>query len=372
MAKEDKNKTVELEQGYNGVTVIGKAKEYSIGIYEVKKKITDDNGDEREIVSAYISGRLVTDVNGSAVNNWIRFNKHRNDGEKNQMFDNICTAFGIDCGYDESKGQATYNFKAVNGITPSIKSEFILRRVDEDKDTQTVTSIAGNVENATMCKVKGTIGRNTMLNKDKSNVVVAKRINVTAIEKNVNEDERATFAVDGFIENIIKRTDANGDETGELDVSFVIPAYNNVDVLTFRVPAKWQVEDITLTSEEFYEWAIEAVTVDSYSMVKIMGNITTISTGRQPKKSSRAFGQQVELNSGFTRTEWQISGGELPDTEQIVDAQALKDIMTEWGVFLDAEYKRLKDRDANGGVPNSDKPQGQGVKGKINKKDLPF
>ena len=46
--------------------------------------------------------------------------------------------------------------------------------------------------------------------------------------------------------------------------------------------------------------------------------------------------------------------------------------MTEWGVFLDAEYKRLKDRDANGGVPNSDKPQGQGVKGKINKKDLPF
>lgn len=369
---EEKKKNVELEQGYNGVTIVGNAKEYSVGIYETKKEITDDDGETREIVSAYISGRLVTDVNGSAINNWIRFNKHRHNGDKNDLFTNICTAFGITCGYDEDNNQATYKFEADKGITPSIDSEFILRRINEDADSQKVTKVNGASNNTTV-KVKGNIKRSTMLNRDDSDVVVTKRINVTAIEKGINENEKATFAIDGFIEDIIRRVDNNGNETGELDISLLIPAYNNnIDILSFRVPKQWAIdEETTLTSEDFLNWAEETIKDDSYSMTKIMGALTTVSSGRQPKKSTRAFGQQVELNSGFTRVEWHITGGDNADAEQKISKEVMDDFKKEWKIFLDAEYKRLKDDKAGTKGKNS-KPQGQGVKGNIDKKGLPF
>lgn len=366
-----------LEQGRNNVTVVGAASEYNLVISEKKMKITDEDGAEREIVSALMYGTLVVESNGGTIKTNMLTSKHRGNGEVSKIFENLCKAFNIVCGYDEEKKQATYDFSDPH-IMPKISGKLTIRRL---KGKQEETSVRGTTE-ATSIRTKGYISRNLFLNKDKTDLIVGKQISVQGIDKNVEGADSATFTVSGYVYETVPRVDSNGNETGELDVKFIVPNYKDVDLFTFRVPKEWEVDGETFTSNEFISFfeSTESEDENEMNMINLVGDIENVSYGSTPKPSKISFGKQSAVQSAYNRIEWQVKGGSLSEDNITGSTDDITEAMKEYSVFLDAEFDRIKERINNNTHSNADNededekpaPKGMGKKSKISAKDLPF
>ena len=362
-----------LEQGRNNVTVVGAVSEYNLVISERKMKITDEDGTEREIVSALMYGTLVVDSSGATIKHNILTSKHRANGEISNIFDNLCKAFNIVCGYDENKSQATYDFSEP-GISPKINGKLTVKRLKKGEEETNVKGAA----DPTVIRTKGYLSRNLFLNKDKNDLIVGKQISIQGIDKNIEGDDSATFTIAGYAYEVLPRVDTNGNETGELDVKFIVPNYRDIDVFTFRVPKEWTADGETFSSEDFLQFidSTESENENEMNMINLIGDIENVSYGSVPRANKVAFGKKSNVAPAFNRVEWHIKGGSLSEDNIVETVDDITNAMKEYSVFLDAEFDRIKERtnNSNDAGDEEEKPisKGMGKKSKISAKDLPF
>lgn len=197
------------------------------------------------------------------------------------------------------------------------------------------------VEEADRVRVTGTINlfrsRNTGETRVSYNTNFFNRIN------DDNYEPRAEFEVEGFIKAIIPEYDKEGDETGRVKVTLLVPTYNGIEPVDLIAD-----EEIGSQLENIYEVG---------QTTRFFGDIVNnriVTTTEKPV----AFGKpKVETRTSYVN-ELVITGGEEPyEDEEGARVPYDKDVIK--AAMQERENKILEEKNKANGAPKTEtRPSG--------------
>lgn len=323
----------------NTAEIVGKVSEYNITVKQKKMECNID-GEDKEITSAIIYGEISILVNGEIKKVKILTNKHTRSGNEIKNFTGLCTCAGIK--YETVDGKVVYS-KGDRPLQPIISGKTtLLTFKDSSKDEYIKREFEYNgvgTDNASLIKTVGTIDREIYLKKDKSDLVCDKKFSVVKVTTNTTEEEKASFAIEGYVNSIYDECDNNNEPTGRKMIELVPINYFGASVFTFVVPKSWEIDGETLTTQDFMDFCHEGETVT------LNGDIQNRTIGKvQSNGAKRTFGKKADITNGYTVTEWVVKGADKDETSaNSYKKEDIEKLLKEYNMYLDAEYnKRCK------------------------------
>lgn len=331
-----------LEQANQKMEMNGTVSEFDVTIKECKKKCNID-GEEKEIKSAMIYGKVVADVNGDSMDfslSALYLGKHNKNGDENKAFKGMMTNFGYDYHYDESKGRVVYE-KVSDGLIPKIQGKVTFKYLDNTKEEFVVKN---DGREPSRINGSGVMGLKEGLNKDQSDLAFYKELILKYIStQNVGED-KCSYFIEGYVKDIVDEMNSNGGMTGRLLVNLVVPTFFGVDVYDgqFTVPSEWEVIEengntYTVTANDF-----KAFLKEVGRSVKLMGDVDVRQVGTTQQASAHHFGASSNVSSGYKVQDWNVKGGDA--LEKPYEKELINKALEEHSIVLDTNYaKRKKD-----------------------------
>lgn len=372
-------KEQELRQAKNQMETVGTISEFDITIKECKKDANID-GEDKKIKSAMIYGTIAIDVDGETISHSLSaldLGKHTKRGDEKKQFKGIMSALGYEYAFDKGADRVVYaRSDKHTQIVPRGDSKITFKYLNGDTEE---AKVKGKTQEADRVVIKGHIGNNESLNKDKSDLAFYPALYVTSIStSNVPIEDMSAFTVEGLIKDIYDELNSMGSATGREVVNLVTPNFFGVDEFKFTVPKEWEVTNEdgsvdTLSKDDFVGF------FKKYDTIEARGRNIMFGFGTPAKKtSSNSFGAKSEITSGFKNLEWSIRGGDkLNGTADAYDKDLIGKAYNEYKITLDARYKkRLEDynesQKSKGGSSNSGLPKKNGLGQKPQTTNDPF
>lgn len=324
----------------NTFEAVGTVSEYDLTVKQNKQKCEID-GNEAEVKSAIIYGKVVVKVNNDDIEFRVLTTKFTKSGDERKNFKGLCHLAGIT--YENKDGKVVYSRDDSKLLRPTIKSKSTFLEFGQEKKDGDVKEIDGT-KDATRVVVKGSLDKNLFLNREQSDIIIGKQLNVTAISTEAPDEDKCSFDIEGYVNNVFDEVDNNGRATGKKFVDLINIGYFGANVFTLAVPKEWTAEDeegeYTLTSKDFVEACPIGSTITAH------GDIEGETIGRVIDNSSKkSFGRGSNVTQGFKRIDWFIKGADIEEitSTKCYKKEDMESVMNEWNIFLDAEFKKKKE-----------------------------
>lgn len=325
----------ELKQADNKFEANGTLSEFDIKVKECKKKCEID-GNEKEITSAMIYGAMTMVVNGESYKftlSALDFGKHTKKGDENKAFKGMMTSLGYTYEFDASKGRVVYT-KSSDGFIPKMQGTVTFVCLDGSKDVHNVNGSA----NPTRLNVSGRLGIKESLTQDQSDLRFFNELDVKYTSTNNVGDDKCSFVIEGYVQDIIDEMNSNGGMTGCGVISLIVPDYFGIKVYdNFRVPKEWEVieDDGSITKVTYNDFKGFAKKGGSYTF---NGDVDAVNIGSVAPQQSHHFGASSNVRQGYTRFDWDIKGGS--EMDEPYDSKLIDKALAEYQNVLDTDYQR--------------------------------
>ena len=340
----------EIRQAENAEVTVGTVSEFYIQVRSCKRDCVID-GVETKINTAWISGNLNVDVDGTIIKHSFGYFdtiRHKKNGEENKSFKGLMTSFGYDVEFDDKEKKLVYTKNDSEGLIPKIDSK--IDWLDENKNVVNSVEVKGKGNNASRVKVTAKLGYNTRLNSDQTDIVFYNDLPVSYITTTkVSDKDSASFTIEGVVKEVFPELNLQGSATGRYNVDMIVPSFFGVDVFTFVMLDKWtniiDDEEVEITKEMFYIPEDDSSFCKAGDTLRISGDLMghTFGSVKSTQTAKGSFGGGAQnVKTGGTRVEWTIKAGDLLDGDDKYDVEDMAAALKERDLNMDNEFKRLK------------------------------
>lgn len=322
-----------LRNSVNKVEAIGTVNEYNLVVKQNTKKCFIDN-EEREVKSAIIYGTVIITVNGDPIEFRVMTSKHKRNGEETKSFKGLCSIAGVK--YENVNNEIVYSFCEDKRIIPSVQgTTTILKLGQKSSDNGVQKSVLNGSNSPSKVKISGSLDRNIYLNKDGTNVVVAKQLSASVISQETDNNEHCSYDVEGYVYEINNELDFNGNETGAKIISLANVGFFGVNMFEIKIPKEWESDGEKYTAEMYTDFCPVGKTITAH------GEIECVTYGKK-QNNSNSFGMKSHLTNGFKRAEWITYGADLTNEMESYKKEDIDSLVKEYEIFLDNEFNKRK------------------------------
>jgi len=351
----DENK---LAQALNIMEMNGTVSEYNIFVKESKKNCEID-GEEKNITSAMIYGKIVAEINGESYEfslSALDLGKHTKKGDENKAFKGILTNLGYEYSYDQTKNKVVYNRVIEDKIIPKINGTITFLYLDGSSEKVEIEN-GGRV--ATRINGKGRMSLKEGLNKDQTDLALFKELVIKFISTDPSKvgEDKCSFVIDGFVYSLVDEMNNEGKSTGRVLTTIIVPNFFGIDSFDhFVVPKEWEIENedgekVKVTSGQFKTFAKIG------SSIRFVGDVDIRSIGGKQQVSTGHFGAQSNVTSGFKAQDWSIKGGDT--MKEPFDKKLVGEAYKQHQIVLDDHFKKRKADYIESQKKKESKPQSQ-------------